>query len=159
MCTHSCEQNPCGTGTPRTTQLMGRTNISHRSMWGSSTSLLSPSSLPICPAQHTPGVKIHWHLTPPTAGPQGSRQSSFPAPVLVGPEMLRRAAMMSDLPQQLCSSPHPKNEHFSKAKPRQAQAEQAADTAQPQAVTHHVTAPLPTGRDTGQLNYLRDPSG
>lgn len=71
--------------------------------------------------------------------------------------------MMFDLPRQLCSPPPPKNQHFSNAKSRQAQPEEAAartvDTPLPPAVTHHVTAPLPTGRDTGQMNYLRDPFG
>lgn len=107
--------------------------------------------------------RIHRHLTPPTPGSQGSRQSSFPAPALAGPGIALRAATVFHLPWQLCSSLPPKKQHFNNAKTHQAQAEQAAaqaaDAPQPPAVTRHVTAPLPTGRDGGQLNYLHDPFG
>lgn len=62
--------------------LLGSTRTAHTgACGGSSTSLLSPSPLPSCPAQQTPGVRMNQH---PTPRPQGS----FPAPVPVRPGTL-----------------------------------------------------------------------
>lgn len=161
VCTHSCEQRPCSTGTPRTPQLLGSTT-SHTGSCGAH--LHHSCHLLPCPAAQPSRPQEDSLASHPSRSRTPRQQAKqLPCPSACGTRNALRAAMVFHLPWQLCSSLSPKNKHFNNAKTRQAQPEQAAaqaaDVPQPPAVTRHVTAPLPTGRDRGQLNYLHDPFG